>query len=444
MKTFCRSPLFRRLAATLALAVWTGGLCAHAQPATPQPEIMSARVYPDSVLHLTYRLGDEQSSMNIPLSMMAGIVSQLIAFERPPEAPPPSDDAPPRVPVAERARINAFTSPETGYHYEVSMFADSLIQIRYDTGAEKYTLRFPPDLIALEHIFRHYQAFTGETRESADELFIDWSDLSFWFRTEQSGNLLPFAGALLLLVIGVPVYLFRKKFRHVKQERDELFASRQRMMEAREAERTHLAAELHDGPVQELQRVLRAYLLPLARTLPEETTRQSLDEAREALQHIAGELRNLCTELRPPVLVHFGLDKAIRSYVRLFEERHPGVAVALDLDAENKTLPMRVRLALFRICQEALNNVSKHARARHVHIRFALDDETIRLIIRDDGRGFTPPKRWIDLEREGHLGLSGLAQRAEAIGGTLAVASAPGEGTALQVVAPRAAPVPAA
>ncbi len=437
-----RFPSIRRLSVTLVLAFWTAGPQAFAQPTPTEPEILSAHVYPDSVLHLTYRLGDERSSMNIPLSMMAGIVSQLIAFERPPDVPPPEDpSAPPRTPVAERSRINAFTSPETGYHYEVSMFADSLIQIRYDTGAEKYTLHFPPDLIALEHIYRHYRAFTGGGREEADELFIDWSDLSFWFRTQQSGNLLPFAGVLLLLLIGVPVYLFRKKFRHVQQERDELFASRQRMMEAREAERTHLAAELHDGPVQELQRVLRAYLLPLARTLPEETTRQSLDEAREALQHITGELRNLCTELRPPVLVHFGLDKAIRSYVRLFEERHPDLQVTLELDPENKTLPMRTRLALFRICQEALNNVSKHAAARNVHLLLTLDDEAVRLCIRDDGRGFTPPKRWIDLEREGHLGLSGLAQRAEAIGGTLEVISAPGAGTELHVFAPR--PVPA-
>ncbi len=418
------------------LVLWLAPLPVRGQPAAL--EIYAARVVPDSVLHLEYRMGEAHRTLDIPLVMMNDIVAQLVAAgERPPPPPAPEPVAPP----AERRLLHGevrFETPATGYRYRVFMIADSLVEVTYEKGPIKETVRLPGDANALDRISRHYMALAGIRRSEPDELFLDWKDMRFWFRTEQSGSLLPVAGVLLLLIVGVPGLLLYRKFDRIRAERDELAASRQRMIEAREAERTHLAAELHDGPVQELQRVLRAYLLPLSRVIPEADaeTARTLEEAREALQHVTGELRNLCTELRPPVLVHFGLDKAIRSYVRLFEERHPDITVTLDLDVENKTLPMPVRLALFRICQEALNNVSKHARAHHVKIVLRLG-ETVQLSIHDDGQGFRPPRRWLDLEREGHLGLSGLAQRAEAIGGHLEVLSAPGEGTTVRVVAPR-------
>jgi signal transduction histidine kinase len=104
---------------------------------------------------------------------------------------------------------------------------------------------------------------------------------------------------------------------------------------------------------------------------------------------------------------------------------------------DGQALPEQVRLALFRIYQQALNNVVRHAQASLVSIRFELDAQQTLLQIQDDGRGFEVPKRWIELVRRGHLGLVGIVERAEAIGGRLEVVSTPGEGSLVRVVVPR-------
>jgi signal transduction histidine kinase len=157
------------------------------------------------------------------------------------------------------------------------------------------------------------------------------------------------------------------------------------------------------------------------------------------LQHVIGTLRAICGELRPPALAPFGLERAIRSYAEQYQSAHPEIDVQLDLACDNQALPERVRLALFRICQEALNNVAQHAQARSVLIRFTFDAEQAVLQIEDDGAGFVVPARWLELARRGHLGILGAAERAEAIGGQLEVVSAVGAGTVVRVGIPRSA-----
>jgi signal transduction histidine kinase len=148
-------------------------------------------------------------------------------------------------------------------------------------------------------------------------------------------------------------------------------------------------------------------------------------------------LRVICGELRPPTLVPFGLAVAVRSHAEEFEAHHPDLEVGLSLASDGHALPERVRLALYRIYQQAMDNVAQHAGAAHILVRLALDDERVVLEVRDDGRGFEVPQRWITLARQGHLGLVGAAERAEAVGGHLEVQSEPGAGTTLRVAVPR-------
>ena len=414
--------------ASLVLLCW-GLITLTMRPATARQvdaplQIADVRLVPDSVLHIQYLQSGQPADLDLPVELIAQIVHEYLLQTTPLPAAPPTPLTTGHIKIS---------SPRSGLTYAIQIYVDSLIQIDYEQGGRAYHADLPPEVVT--NTSAHYKALAG--REVVPDLELFWNDWKFWFRVARQYDL-----RILLAVLGVLLFagLFlrsRLKVHYLRAERDELSASRQRMIEAREAERSYLAAELHDGPVQELQQVLRTYLLPLTRRLPPDDSLQSVEAAREALQHVTGELRNLCTELRPPVLVHFGLDKAIRSYVRLFEEREPGIDVSLDLDAEQKTLPLPMRLAFFRICQEALSNVARHARARHVAMTFTLTDAEVMLTIHDDGCGFTPPRRWINLEAEGHLGLSGLAQRAEAIGGVLDITSAPGEGTTLRVVAPR-------
>ncbi len=91
---------------------------------------------------------------------------------------------------------------------------------------------------------------------------------------------------------------------------------------------------------------------------------------------------------------------------------------------------------LFRICQEALTNAAKHAQASEVRIRLAVTRSQVSLEIRDNGGGFVVPADWVELARQGHLGLVGMRERAEAVGGSMEISSQPGQGTRIQVVVP--------
>ena len=103
---------------------------------------------------------------------------------------------------------------------------------------------------------------------------------------------------------------------------------------------------------------------------------------------------------------------------------------------DGQRLPENIRLALFRIYQVSLVNALRHAEANQVHVSFAYDETQVRLEVRDNGKGFAAPKRWIELARGGHLGLVGAVERAKAIGGWLEVQSEPGKGTCVRVRAP--------
>jgi PAS domain S-box-containing protein len=220
-----------------------------------------------------------------------------------------------------------------------------------------------------------------------------------------------------------------------KQMEAELAEVQHRLIESRETERIYLAQELHDGPLQVLYSV-SYHLRDLGDVLPDEVSMGRMVAAQALLQQVIRMLRTITGELRPPALAPFGLEKAIRSHAEGFRDAHPELEVQLDLMPDEQRLPEQTRLALFRIYQQALSNVVRHAQASHVSIRFRLDSDAIILEVEDDGRGFEVPERWIDLAREGHLGLVGTAERAEAIGGSLEIRSAPAEGTLIRVTLP--------
>lgn len=234
----------------------------------------------------------------------------------------------------------------------------------------------------------------------------------------------------------------QERLAEVERVRDELAEAQARLTEGREDERLHLARELHDGPVQDLYATVHELEL-LAGDNGSGDLANRIGPLRETMQRVAGTLRDVCIELRPPLLADFGIGVTIRSYVARFREKHPGVDVTVDLMPLSQELPERVQLALFRICQEALNNAVQHGQARHIRIRFEADAEQILLEIADDGSGFVIPQRWIEFGRRGHLGLLGIAERAEAIDGALEVVSSPGAGTTLRFTAPWPGTAPA-
>jgi signal transduction histidine kinase len=241
------------------------------------------------------------------------------------------------------------------------------------------------------------------------------------------------AAVLFLLVVTRMAGLIRL-IEQAQAERGRLL---DRTVQAAEQERIRLAAELHDGPIQHLS--MLAYELERAR-LRLEAGRvdggvASVRQTQEKLQHEVGELRRLMVGLRPPVLDEVGLEAALRDQVANFERRTQiackvEVALAERLDPELETV-------LYRVTQEALNNVEKHARAGQLGVVLFGGREAARLEVRDDGVGFDPAAT-ADLARLGHFGLLGMRERVELAGGTWTVWSRPGAGTVLTASLPKA------
>ena len=223
-----------------------------------------------------------------------------------------------------------------------------------------------------------------------------------------------------------------------KRTQVELSEVQHQLMDTIEKERLILAQELHDGTIQELFSI--SYELveiqnDLAR-FGDDKVAQKLRDAHGMAQHAIQGLRDLSRELRPPALAPFGLEHAILSHLEQFHEIYPEIGIHSDLMPDGQILDERLRLALFRIYQHAVSNIARHAQAENLWVRLALKKQSVTLEIKDDGIGFDLPNRWVELAREGHLGLVGTRERVEAIGGNLIITTKPGKGTRIQVIVP--------
>lgn len=206
-----------------------------------------------------------------------------------------------------------------------------------------------------------------------------------------------------------------------------------RLLELEEEMRKKLAAELHD----EIGRDLTALGLTIAMvhdTLPEELRERlycRLDDARSTLETISRAVRGLMSELRPPVLDDYGLPAALRWHCDLFSKQS-GLAVDLSADNNFPRLSTSRELALFRIVQESLTNVSKHADAHTITVMLTSEGARIRLAVGDDGAGFDATRAFHRTESSG-WGLTIMRERAEAAGGTFTLVTSPGKGTSIRV-----------
>jgi PAS domain S-box-containing protein len=224
-------------------------------------------------------------------------------------------------------------------------------------------------------------------------------------------------------------------------EHDTYLEVQRRLLEHREMERQKIARDLHDGPVQGLSGLVFSLKMLLDRSSDPEI-REMLIQMQEDLRQQAQELREVINELRPPALARFGLRSAIRSFADDFQTRHPGLEMQLELTENTLALPDTAVLALYRIFQEALHNIERHTQASQVVVRLSIDPlegsvtRNITLEIEDNGVGFRPTGDWVELARQGHFGLLGMKERAEAIGGQLIIQSQPGKGTRIIVIIP--------
>jgi signal transduction histidine kinase len=205
------------------------------------------------------------------------------------------------------------------------------------------------------------------------------------------------------------------------------------LIDAEEDERKRIAGEIHDRMgrrVFELAFAIDRTQQALGERSPEASA--LLARLADETRGFADEVRSVMNELRPPVLDDFGFSEALREYAVSLEQQGD-LDVSLSVDGGARSPRPEVNVTLFRILQEAVLNVRKHAAARRLAIEFRADDGSLRLVIRDDGNGFDPAAA-----RRGHYGLLYMRERAEACGGKLDIQSRPGSGTEVRVSVPAA------
>ena len=216
-----------------------------------------------------------------------------------------------------------------------------------------------------------------------------------------------------------------------------------RIIKATEEERYRISREMHDGPAQDLANVL------FMTTITERLMDQDMAEAKKTLVELRGEIRKCLTgvrqiifDMRPMALDDLGLPQAIEQLIQLFHERRK-LRGTFSLEGTHYALPKHVEIAIFRIVQEALNNVVHPAKTDKVRGRMRYTDQALTVLIADDGVGFDPHRSTVSVEesvdaldmetqrrlRGRHFGVIGMEERAKIIGAAIQILSAPNKGT---------------
>jgi two-component system, NarL family, sensor kinase len=212
-----------------------------------------------------------------------------------------------------------------------------------------------------------------------------------------------------------------------REEMLERFATQ--TVEAQELERRRLAGEIHDGISQRLVSLWYHLLAAEDAVGDAEAVRRELGMAKELSTAALDEARAAIMGLRPFVLDDLGLGPGLESLGRSL------AGVEVEVDVEPVDLPGHVEVALYRIAQEALQNVVKHAGATTALVRLAASEEGVRLVVTDDGQGFDEDTIAGAEDRHSY-GLVGIRERAELIGASLTITSRPGTGTSVEVMVP--------
>jgi signal transduction histidine kinase len=260
--------------------------------------------------------------------------------------------------------------------------------------------------------------------------------------TEPYGYLVkPFSADDLHAAIEIALYrkvLSRQRWqaseanaRLLERNKEDLYALAARLVNAQEEERKRIARDLHDEAGQQVS------LLQMEVEKAEQSARNkgSQQRYRAIIGHLAQlseELRRISHGLHPAILEDLGLEVALRQLTEEFQARQ-SIRTRLSVRSVPPDIAKDVALALYRIVQEALTNIARHAGACSVDITLACQPDCLLLFVRDSGRGFDPAAA---ARRQPGLGLISMRQRAELIGGTLELQSQPGQGTQIVVCTP--------
>jgi PAS domain S-box-containing protein len=220
----------------------------------------------------------------------------------------------------------------------------------------------------------------------------------------------------------------------LRNSEEELRRISSRLMTAQEDERKRICRDLHDSIGQSLAAVKFGVENVLAKT-EQQGNRASVELLEKLIlliQHASEEARRIQTNLRPSLLDDLGITATISWFCRDFERLYSGIHVEKQINIEEGEIPEPFKVDMFRILQEALNNVAKHSKADLVRLALRRTHGQIDLVIEDNGQGFDPEYVWSVKKADAGVGLTSMKERAELSGGALSVKSHKGRGTTVQ------------
>lgn len=350
----------------------------------------------DLVLH--FSLNGRNDSLSVPWEAIVHMVQS-----KPRSEVTEPDNHSPEIPRFIRFQ---HTSASNGELYSVRAELGKMAVFKNESTNVEVML--PTDLVAITG--SSYRAILYPEKRNAALIGVDSG--TFVFDVQHSIPIIVGISVILLglaaLALGI-IFRFRRRHQRTIESRRILF-------KVREEERSEIASDLHDGPIQALQ-------------LIQNMSSGNQERTRELALMAAEQIRTLCAELKPPILHHFGFVKAAQSYVSDLKPLLPGVEFHLKIDQENVKLTPDEDLLFYKVLIESLANISKHANAKNIWITASGGLDSQVLEIRDDGIGFQLPSNFGMLEQKGHFGLSFLFQRVESMGGSLNLYSKKSQGT---------------
>lgn len=211
------------------------------------------------------------------------------------------------------------------------------------------------------------------------------------------------------------------------------------IIRAQEAERLRVSREIHDGPAQIMANAIyRTSICERLVDTDKEQAKTELQELREQVRSCLGEIRKIIFDLRPMTLDDLGLVAAIHHFLEKFRNRF-GIRVHVKVIGEEYRINRHVEISLFRVVQEALNNVQKHTQEKEASVAVEYGEKYISLFIEDSGKGFAPQSIKSEEEKSECYGLIGMEERMKLLDGQFLLKSAPGQGTKIRVIVPVAA-----
>jgi two-component system sensor histidine kinase DegS len=236
--------------------------------------------------------------------------------------------------------------------------------------------------------------------------------------------------------IGIELTIFarQKESRALAEKEEQRLAFIKQVFRAQEDERRRIAQELHDGVTQPIlgNASLARSLVDKLRNETDEDSVTDLSTIEENSLLVAEDIRRICRDLRPSALDHLGFVPSVRWLVDNFREE-TGIEVEFSSEGDSQEITPDVSTTLFRIVQESLSNIRKHAKATKLTVRLKFIDSNVSIMVQDNGNGFALPEHISSLATKGKFGLIGLHERAQSIGARLEIETHLGQGTEIKI-----------